>query len=185
MKEWKRYNARDMDKLHSRFMRLHAEHIHNYTPTPPPPQVSLHVYYVLDIFHVPLYVYGRYCKYARDVPQSPWLLSEDDDGVGGGGCKSSDDTVGDDGEDEDGDGNGDKGDGSAVVSQKGRDSIEEIVGYAVKKIIGGEDTLVKLHACGREDIDVRCLGEYSCVYESAPYIPCTYPYPYSYSYSYR
>lgn len=40
--------------------------------------------------------------------------------------------------------------------RKGRNSVEEIVSSAVKKVSGCSEC--RLHACGREDIDVRCLG---------------------------
>jgi hypothetical protein len=38
-------------------------------------------------------------------------------------------------------------------------SVEEIVTEAVMKILIGASC--KFHPCGREDIDVRCLGEQS------------------------
>jgi hypothetical protein len=28
-----------------------------------------------DVHYIPLYLFGRYCKFARDVPQSPWTLT--------------------------------------------------------------------------------------------------------------
>jgi tRNA pseudouridine synthase 10 len=40
--------------------------------------------------------------------------------------------------------------------RKGRGSIEEIVAFEIKAYCNA--SVVKLHACGREDIDVRCLG---------------------------
>jgi len=40
--------------------------------------------------------------------------------------------------------------------RKGRSSVEEIVAEAVK--ISLRANLCRMHACGREDIDVRCLG---------------------------
>jgi tRNA pseudouridine synthase 10 len=40
--------------------------------------------------------------------------------------------------------------------RKGRHSIEEIINHVVTKTLRG--TNCKMHSCGREDIDVRCLG---------------------------
>lgn len=90
----------------------------------------------LKIHYTPIYLYGRYCKYARDVSQSPWALAADS---GGGG----------EGDDPD--------DLRSGPSQKGRGSVEDIIGQAVRDVLGAEQ--VKLHGCGREDIDVRCLGK--------------------------
>lgn len=98
---------------------------------------------------VPLYVMGRYLKYARDVPQSPWFLAEDDDGV----------TV----QDTEGEPTIDAATASAAAAaasgdghRKGRASIEEIITSAVLHFVSAEKC--SLHACGREDIDVRMLG---------------------------
>eukprot|EP01031_Cornospumella_fuschlensis_P029470 gene29470-35570_t len=160
MKEWKRYNSRDIDRLQNRFLRLHAEYLPKCSSGPSFSEEAVHARYLMDIFHAPMYFYGRYCKYARDVPQSPWLLSEDDDGVAGVNNTKNTDDAAEDAEDAEDRDSQDKHmeDKDKGTSQKGRDSIEEIVGFAVKKVVGGEDTVVKLHACGREDIDVRCLG---------------------------
>lgn len=45
---------------------------------------------------------------------------------------------------------------SQQQERKGRNSVEEIVCFAVKKVLGCSEC--HLHACGREDINVRCLG---------------------------
>jgi len=99
----------------------------------------------LAMHHIPLYLYGRYCKYARDISQSPWALLE--------GVPTAEETEDPDSEAPD------TVTASAGTGQKGRGNVEDIIGMAVKVHLGAEQ--VKLHACGREDIDVRCLGEYS------------------------
>lgn len=81
-----------------------------------------------NIYFSPCYLYGRYNKFARDVPQSPWNLTLTNYNV-------SD---------------------LDLDERKGRYSIEEILGFTVKQITGAK--FCHLHACGREDIDVRCLG---------------------------
>lgn len=43
--------------------------------------------------------------------------------------------------------------------RRGRNSVEEIVSEQVVKILRARSC--RMHACGREDIDVRCLGEHS------------------------
>lgn len=40
--------------------------------------------------------------------------------------------------------------------RKGRNSVDEIIAHAVNTVLSS--TACKMHACGREDIDVRCLG---------------------------
>jgi hypothetical protein len=82
----------------------------------------------INLQPLPLYLLGRYRKFARDVPQSAWAIS----GSGGDGA----------------DGAGEE--------RKGRNSVEEIITAQVKADLQAKD--VKMHACGREDIDVRCLG---------------------------
>jgi tRNA pseudouridine(54/55) synthase len=41
--------------------------------------------------------------------------------------------------------------------RKGRASVEEIISEAICEVLDSK-TACKLHGCGREDIDVRCLG---------------------------
>ncbi|MEM1508966.1 MAG: tRNA pseudouridine(54/55) synthase Pus10 [Thermofilaceae archaeon] len=67
----------------------------------------------------PLFIYGRYKKKVRGLPQSPWLHQPD--------SRISYDT-----------------------------SIEELITTPLIKLF--ESTSAKLHAAGREDIDVRTLG---------------------------
>ncbi len=95
-----------------------------------------------DCYYAPIYLFGRYCKYARDVPQSPWTVTVEPNSTGNNkavsGNSNSDDMVGDE------------------EVRKGRGSIEEIIAYEIKRYSYAK--IVKLHACGREDIDVRCVG---------------------------
>jgi len=81
----------------------------------------------------PIYLLGRYRKLARDVPQSPWTL-----GALG--------TLGEVGNES----------ANREEQRKGRNSVEEIIGDAVKGVVHASQC--RIHACGREDIDVRCLG---------------------------
>lgn len=69
--------------------------------------------------HEPIFVGGRYNKYSRDLPQTPWIL---DDGVR---LKES--------------------------------SIEEMIVDPIKELLRADD--FKFSSSGREDVDVRCLGE--------------------------
>ncbi len=76
-----------------------------------------------------IFVSGRYRKLVRGVPQSRWLCGE----CGGKGCEKCGGT--------------------------GRlypDSIEEFITSPLLEATGGAEA--KLHASGREDIDVRTLG---------------------------
>jgi tRNA pseudouridine synthase 10 len=76
-----------------------------------------------------LYIYGRYKKYERGIPQTKWFCRI----CKGIGCKS--------------------------CNYKGKlyeDSIEELISKEVLKISEGEDE--SFHGAGREDIDVKMLG---------------------------
>jgi hypothetical protein len=76
----------------------------------------------------------RYNKFARDVPQSPWSLTL----TGTDESNDADIEAGDD------------------PSRIGRNSIEEIIASYFFKETGCD--ACTLHGCGREDIDVRCVG---------------------------
>lgn len=77
----------------------------------------------------PLYVAGRYRKLVRDIPQSIWLCPS----CRGSGCEKCNST-----------------------GKKYSESIEEIVGRPFLDTTGGVKT--SFHSSGREDIDVRMLG---------------------------
>lgn len=76
-----------------------------------------------------LYIYGRYKKFERGIPQTKWFCRI----CKGIGCKS--------------------------CNYKGKlyeDSIEELISKELLKLSGGEDE--SFHGAGREDIDVKMLG---------------------------
>ena len=121
----------------------------------------------------PVYLFGRYRKLARDVPQSPWALNAQSMGSKNGfaevgmATEAEDDSAGlkrrragDDGDADPvsaevygTDRAHDSGDGER---RKGRNSVEEIIAEAVRVEL--KASVCRMHACGREDIDVRCLG---------------------------
>lgn len=143
LRDWKRMDETDLEKMRTRIMDLHKELTEKNQTV-----IKMDTY----MHHIPIYLYGRYCKYARDVSQSPWALFE---GMTGG---AGDDEVDEGRGKDDAMGNDTNLEASASgMVQKGRGNVEDIVGHAVKTYIGAEQ--VKLHACGREDIDVRCLGK--------------------------
>ena len=72
---------------------------------------------VIGLEYCSVFLLGRYNKYARDVPQSPWTIDNE---------------------------------------RKGRYSVEEVISEAVCAVLEAREC--KFHGCGREDIDVRCLG---------------------------
>lgn len=97
-----------------------------------------------------VYIFGRYRKFARDITQAPWIVSSysntSNDATASteppapaslpvipGFLFTSDD-----------------------IERKGRNSIEEIVGGATSKKLNA--LYSRIHGCGREDMDVRCLG---------------------------
>lgn len=77
----------------------------------------------------PLYIYGRYNKYERGLPQTKWF------------CRRC------------------RGKGCRYCTYSGKlytENVEEIISQRFLSVSGGSDAL--FHGCGREDIDVRCLG---------------------------
>ena len=78
----------------------------------------------------PLFIYGRYRKLVRGIPQSRWDCKK----CRGRGCDECDET-----------------------GRKYQDSISEYVGVPAQTIIDG--SRFKFHAAGREDIDVLMLGQ--------------------------
>ena len=126
----------------------------------------------------PVYLIGRYRKLARDVPQSPWGYDASLGGFGSSkvGFLPVCGVAGDEDEDDahgkssgkrrrGGDGEEQQQEAKIDVTgtdkgeqqvRKGRNSVEELIGEAIKGPLKCSSS--RLHACGREDIDVRCLG---------------------------
>ncbi len=83
----------------------------------------------VDVEIAPLFVYGRYKKLSREIPQTKWI------------CKKC------------------RGKGCEHCDFKGKmypTSVEEIIGEELNEMIFGED--YTLHGMGREDIDAKMLG---------------------------
>ena len=76
-----------------------------------------------------LFIYGKYKKFRRDIPQTRWFCKI----CHGKGCK--------------------------VCNYSGKlykSSIEEMIAKRFLEVTGGDDEA--FHGCGREDVDVRMLG---------------------------
>ncbi len=84
----------------------------------------------LEIELAPLFIYGRYRKLATDIPQTSWPCKR----CRGKGCERCDDT-----------------------GKMYETSVEEIAGEPLLEMTEGDDFI--LHGMGREDIDVKMLGE--------------------------
>ncbi len=78
----------------------------------------------------PLFVYGRYKKLDRGIPQTKWICNR----CRGKGCE--------------------KCGGSGKLYET---SVEEMIGEPLRKMTSGEDFI--LHGMGREDIDAKMLGD--------------------------
>lgn len=78
---------------------------------------------------VPIYLYGRYVKLKRGIPQTKWPCRL----CGGIGCRKCN-----------------------YTGKQYPESIEEIIAKIPLEEFGGEDE--SFHGCGREDIDARMLG---------------------------
>ncbi len=77
----------------------------------------------------PLFIYGRYRKLVRGIPQSTWICSS----CQGEGCDECNGT-----------------------GKRYPESIEELISHPALELTGGKGA--KIHAAGREDIDARMLG---------------------------
>ncbi|MBS3069846.1 tRNA pseudouridine(54/55) synthase Pus10 [Candidatus Micrarchaeota archaeon] len=82
-----------------------------------------------DAMPAPMYLFGHYTKHARDIAQSRWECSK---------CKG-------------------RGCDRCAGSGKMYSSVEDEMRAAAKETFLAKDAL--LHASGREDVDVRMLGE--------------------------
>ncbi|MFW9789057.1 MAG: tRNA pseudouridine(54/55) synthase Pus10 [Candidatus Thorarchaeota archaeon] len=78
----------------------------------------------------PVFIYGRYQKLKRGIPQSRWDCKE----CGGKGCEECNNT-----------------------GRRYPDSISEYVGEVAQRLLRG--SRFKFHAAGREDVDVLMLGD--------------------------
>jgi len=83
----------------------------------------------VDVQINPLYIYGRYCKYERGIPQTRWHCRI----CRGEGCERCN-----------------------FTGKMYQDSVEELIGRPATAICEAEDAI--LHGAGREDIDARMLG---------------------------
>ena len=85
----------------------------------------------VDVDVRPVFLYGRYRKIARGIPQTRWP------------CRSC------------------RGRENGCESCNGTglqypDSVQDLIGEPIRSALGASDT--SFHGMGREDIDVRCLG---------------------------
>ncbi len=83
----------------------------------------------VEIEIAPVFIYGRYRKLSREIPQTRWTCKK----CWGKGC--------------------DYCDGKGKLYET---SVEEIIGEPLKEMAFGED--FTLHGMGREDIDAKMLG---------------------------
>lgn len=84
----------------------------------------------LNVQVAPLYIYGRYRKLVRGIPQTRWPCRE----CKGKGCERCDRT-----------------------GKMYQTSVEEVIGQAVMVHSGGKDH--RFHGMGREDVDALMLGK--------------------------
>lgn len=77
----------------------------------------------------PVFIYGRYRKFKRGLPQTRWFCRE----CHGRGCKRCN-----------------------FTGKMYAESVEELISGSILPEFEGRDMV--LHGCGREDIDVRMLG---------------------------
>lgn len=85
----------------------------------------------VDVDVRPIFLYGRYRKISRGIPQTRWPCRACRGRAQG--CESC------------------EGTGLQYV-----ESVQDLIGEPIRKSLSAEDT--SFHGMGREDIDVRCLG---------------------------
>jgi len=85
----------------------------------------------VDIDVRPVYIYGRYRKLERGIPQTRWPCRA---------CRGRE-------------GGCDSCEGSGLQYPN---SVQDLLGEPARELFGGAET--SFHGMGREDIDVRCLG---------------------------
>ncbi len=105
----------------------------NKKPNREKPDIVIHInpYDESIILQInPLFIKGRYRKLIRGIPQTRWLCGY----CKGKGCKYCN-----------------------YTGKKYLTSVEQIIGEPILKATGGED--YRFHGAGREDIDVRMLGD--------------------------
>jgi len=84
---------------------------------------------VINLQIKPIYIYGKYNKYKRDIPQTRWFCRV----CHGKGCRKCD-----------------------YTGKMYKTSVEELISKHILEKTKGDDQ--SFHGCGREDIDVRMLG---------------------------
>ncbi len=85
----------------------------------------------VDVDVRPIFLYGRYRKLSRGIPQTRWPCRACRGRAQG--CESCDES------------------GLQYI-----DSVQDLIGEPIREALDAEDT--SFHGMGREDIDVRCLG---------------------------
>jgi len=85
----------------------------------------------VDVDVRPIFLYGRYRKLVRDLPQTRWPCRA---------CRGKSDYC-------------ESCNGTGLQYP---DSVQDLIGEPIREALGADDT--SFHGMGREDIDVRCLG---------------------------
>ncbi|MHA1369986.1 MAG: tRNA pseudouridine(54/55) synthase Pus10 [Promethearchaeota archaeon] len=85
--------------------------------------------YSIELLINPFFIYGRYNKYVRGIPQTHWPHRACD----GKGCEECN-----------------------YTGKQYQESVEELIAEPVLDFTGGKS--IKFHGAGREDIDARMLG---------------------------
>jgi tRNA pseudouridine synthase 10 len=96
------------------------------------PTIMIIIDTMYDILHfqiIPLFIYGRYKKYIRDIPQTKWFCKI----CRGKGCRKC-----------------------GYTGKTYKTSVEELIANKFLELTGGDNE--SFHGCGREDVDVRMLG---------------------------
>ena len=122
--QFKQYSSLDCDALRDRIISYVKD----------VKSIDYKAMITMEAYLKPLYLLGRYCKFARDVPQSEWTINNPHDTNNDGNSNNP----------------------SRGGVRKGRNSVEEILVQAAREVFSCASAA--MHACGREDIDVRMLG---------------------------
>jgi len=104
----------------------------DFDPAPSDPDVTFLLHYPgswIDVMAKPVFVYGRFRKLVRDLPQARWLCKR----CHGHGCRRCG--------------------GTGRIYEN---SVEEIIAAPLLAAFDAQEDV--MHAAGRQDVDVRMLG---------------------------
>lgn len=110
-------NVYSKQAIDTAFKKLSDSDLLKVCPEPPSTPSEVITFATIQCQQAPMYMAGRYNKYSRDLPQTPWFVEGE---------------------------------------RKMGSSVQELICDILNQTVHAED--MKFSSSGREDVDVRCLG---------------------------